>query len=192
MDPARLPNSSAATTAVNLNSTAASTLCLNFGKPENFPRPCEDLPQFPIRQWGPLVFIGLEPAYNLEEILNKMDEYVGFLPLEAFSPQPYLNKDYLVNCHWALYCDNYLEGFHIPFVHADLNAVLDYGSYQTEIHGHMNVQIGYAEGGEEVFDLPKGHRRLRKTCSSLLFLGISQYDVQFLSLGTFCQPGSAH
>ncbi len=25
------------------------------------------------------------------------------------------------------YCNNYLEGFHIPFVHDDLDAVLDYG-----------------------------------------------------------------
>jgi hypothetical protein len=30
----------------------------------------------------------------------------------------------VVNAHWALYCDNYLEGFHIPFVHEDLDAAL--------------------------------------------------------------------
>ena len=39
-------------------------------------------------------------------------------------------KDYMVNAHWALYCENYLEGFHIPFVHAGLNAVIDFGNYQ--------------------------------------------------------------
>ena len=140
-----------------------------FREAKDFPRPCDDLPSFSLRKWGPLLFIGLEPAYELEEIRNIMDEYVGFLPLEEFSPQPYLNKDYLVNCHWALYCDNYLEGFHIPFVHADLHSVLNYGSYQTEIHGHMNVQIGYADGAEEVFDLPKGHRDYGKQVAAYYF-----------------------
>ena len=67
------------------------------------------------------------------------------------------SKDYLVNCHWALYCDNYLEGFHIPFVHEDLNAALDYGSYTTELFQNGSLQIGYSSGGEEVFDLPIGH-----------------------------------
>ena len=57
-------------------------------------------------------------------------------------------KEYLVNAHWALYCDNYLEGFHIPFVHNDLNAQLDYGNYTSELYEDMALQIGYAS--EEV------------------------------------------
>ena len=27
-----------------------------------------------------------------------------------------------------LYCENYLEGFHIPFVHHSLNEIVDYGT----------------------------------------------------------------
>jgi choline monooxygenase len=50
-----------------------------------------------------------------------------------------------------------LEGFHIPFVHEDLDAVLDYGDYNTVLYDHMNLQIGHAEGSENVFDLPKDH-----------------------------------
>ena len=29
--------------------------------------------------------------------------------------------------------DNFLEGFHIPFVHPELNKVIDYKSYKTEL-----------------------------------------------------------
>jgi choline monooxygenase len=54
-----------------------------------------------------------------------------------------------------LYCENYLEGFHIPFVHAGLNEVLDFGNYTTEIFRYSNVQIGIAKDGEACFDLPK-------------------------------------
>lgn len=63
----------------------------------------------------------------------------------------------MVHAHWALYCDNYLEGFHVPFVHEDLNKVLDYGSYKTEIYQYCNLQIGYTNEATEVFDLPKNH-----------------------------------
>ena len=128
-----------------------------FREAENFPRPCEDLPSFPLEKLGPFLFVGLDPAFELTHTLKAMKERIGFLPLKEFVAQPHLNKDYLVNCHWALYCDNYLEGFHIPFVHEDLNAVLDYGNYRTDLHEHMNVQVGYASSGEEVFDLPKDH-----------------------------------
>ena len=49
-----------------------------------------------------------------------------------------LQKDFLIDANWALYCDNYLEGFHVPFVHESLNEVLDYGSYKTIIYEHCN------------------------------------------------------
>ena len=36
--------------------------------------------------------------------------------------------------------------------------MLDYGNYTTEIYEHFNLQIGYANDGEEVFDLPEYHQ----------------------------------
>lgn len=128
-----------------------------FEEAENFPRPCDNLHEFPLNKLGAHLFVGLDPAFDFSEVINVMDERIGFLPLDQFKLNASLQKDYIVNCHWALYCDNYLEGFHIPFVHEDLNAVLDYGSYTTEIYDHVNLQIGYSDGGEEVFDLPEGH-----------------------------------
>ncbi|MDG1147384.1 MAG: SRPBCC family protein [Crocinitomicaceae bacterium] len=128
-----------------------------FNTAENFPRACDSLHEFPLKKLGTHLFVGLDPAFDFSEVIDVMNERIGFLPLNEFKLNETLNKDYIVNCHWALYCDNYLEGFHIPFVHEDLNAVLDYGNYTTEIYDHVNLQIGYSQGGEEVFDLPKGH-----------------------------------
>jgi len=128
-----------------------------FEEAKDFPRACDNLKQFQLRPWGPHLFVGLDPAFDFTEVLAIMQERVGFLPLEQFQLRQDLSKDYLINCHWALYCDNYLEGFHIPFVHADLNASLDYENYTTEIYEHCNLQIGVANDGEEVFDLPEGH-----------------------------------
>ncbi len=128
-----------------------------FEEAEDFPRPCDDLHEFQLREWGQHLFVSPDPSFDFSSVIDKMKERVGFLPLNEFKLDTSHGKDYLINCHWALYCDNYLEGFHIPFVHSDLNDVLDYGDYTTEIYDHCNLQIGYSSGGEEVFDLPQGH-----------------------------------
>jgi choline monooxygenase len=128
-----------------------------FKDAKDFPRPCDDLHKFPLEKWGPFLFVGLNPDFEFSKIIDKMKERVGFLPLNEFMLDPGLSKDYLVHAHWVLYCDNYLEGFHIPFVHKELNDVLDYGSYTTEVYDHMSLQIGYADSSAEVFDLPEGH-----------------------------------
>ena len=128
-----------------------------FEEAADFPRPCDNLHQFPVLEWGPLLFTGLDTQIDFEGVIITMKERVGFLPLDEFSYSEVLSKDFLVHAHWALYCDNYLEGFHIPFVHESLNNVLDYGSYRTEVYEHCNVQIGYTDEATEVFDLPEGH-----------------------------------
>lgn len=128
-----------------------------FEETLDFPRPCDDLKPFPVKEWGPFLFTSLQPAFDFESVLKVMNERIGFLPLQDFKHDAVLSKDYLVNCHWALYCDNYLEGFHIPYVHEDLNKVLDYGNYATVLYDYLNLQIGFADGGQEVFQLPEGH-----------------------------------
>jgi choline monooxygenase len=128
-----------------------------FEETEDFPRPCDDLHKFPLKKWGPFLFAGLNPTFDFEQVLNKMNERIGFLPLNDFKFNASLSQDYLVHANWALYCDNYLEGFHVPFVHPDLNAVLDYGTYKTEVYEYCNLQIGYTDEATEVFDLPEDH-----------------------------------
>ena len=128
-----------------------------FDGAENFPRPCDHLQSLPLGRWRQFMFVSLDPAFPWEQVVQKMEERVGFLPLEDFRFEPAWSKEYLVHAHWALYCDNYLEGFHIPFVHSALNKVLDYGSYTTECYDYCNVQIGYADEGSQCFDLPADH-----------------------------------
>ena len=140
-----------------------------FEEAENFPRPCDDLHEFVVRTLGPHIFVGINPTFDFDEVLSVMTDRIGFLPLHQFKYSKTISKDYLVNCHWALYCDNYLEGFHIPFVHDDLNEVLDYGNYTTEIYEHMNLQIGFASDGEEVFDLPEYHMDYGKKIGAYYF-----------------------
>lgn len=104
---------------------------------------------------GRFLFASLRPAIPLDELLGDMVRRVGWMPFDRFTHDPARSREYLVRANWALYCDNYLEGFHIPFVHASLNAALDYGAYSTEIFPWSNLQVGIASSGEDAFDLPE-------------------------------------
>ena len=76
------------------------------------------------------------------------------MPIEDFKYRKDLSREYFVDANWALYCDNYLEGFHIPFIHEGLNAVLDFNNYDVEIFKYANLQIGIASSEDLCFNLP--------------------------------------
>lgn len=121
--------------------------------------PCEDdhLRTVPSGTWRQFAFCSLNPAFAFEELVADMERKIGFMPIEQFRFDPLRSRDYLVKANWALYCDNYLEGFHIPFVHKALAATLDWSAYRTELYKLSNVQVGISKGGEHVFALPKEH-----------------------------------
>lgn len=128
-----------------------------FDGAEGFPSPADHLAHVPFGTWGKFLFVSLDPAVPLSEMIAEMDARVSWLPLSEAAFEPTRSRDYLVRANWALYCDNYLEGFHIPYVHAGLSDALDYGDYRTELFRWSNLQVGIASGGEDIFDLPAGH-----------------------------------
>jgi choline monooxygenase len=119
-----------------------------------FPSPADDLPRLPLEGWGPFLFTGLDPAMPFADFVAPLTARMRGLPLESCVFDPARSRDYLVKANWALYCDNYLEGFHIPYIHAALSGALDYGSYRTELFEGGSLQVGVASGEEDVLDLP--------------------------------------
>lgn len=120
-----------------------------------FPSESDNLRRVPMGVWRKFIFAGVNPSMAFEDWIAEMEARVGWMPIEQARLDPTRSKDYLVHANWALYCDNYLEGFHIPFVHAGLNETLDYAEYRTEIHRWSNLQIGVTKGGEDCFELPR-------------------------------------
>ena len=76
------------------------------------------------------------------------------MPIEKFKFSKKHSKEYTVNGNWALYCDNYLEGFHIPFVHQGLAQNLNYAEYDTELFKYSNLQLGIGKGNDSCFNIP--------------------------------------
>jgi choline monooxygenase len=140
-----------------------------FREVQNFPTEDDNLTKLPLFQWGKLLFTSIHPKFPAEKFFKPLMERLSWLPFEQFSYRADLSKDYVVNAHWALYCENYLEGFHIPFVHADLNAVIDYGNYSTELFEYSNLQLGIARNDEDCFDLPESSPDFGKKVAAYYF-----------------------
>ncbi len=129
-----------------------------FKEAENFPRPCDHLSHYRLFNWRNFLFVSDQPSFEWEEVCKIMEDRIGFLPIEQFRFSKLHSKEYMVHAHWALYVENYLEGFHIPFVHHSLNDLIDYGSYETIVYDHCNLQVAYsANDADFCFDLPEGH-----------------------------------
>ncbi len=134
------------------------TFMPEFEEVEGFPSPADDLRRLPLERWGPLAFTALDPAMPFDAWIGPVRERVGFLPLEEFVLDPATSRDYLIRANWALYCDNYLEEFHIPYIHGgSLGDKLDYASYRTELFDFCNLQLGTTKNRDDAFRLPTGH-----------------------------------
>jgi choline monooxygenase len=135
----------------------------------DFPTQDDNLKQVPLFQLRNLLFASLNPVRAAEEFLGELIDRVSWMPLEEFHFRPELSRDYSVQAHWALYCENYLEGFHIPFVHVGLNAIIDYSQYTTELYPHASLQLGLAKNGEAIFDIPTSSRDAGKQIAGYYF-----------------------
>jgi hypothetical protein len=58
---------------------------------------------------------------------------------------------YEIACNWKVYVDNYLEGYHVPHIHPELNRMLDYRSYRTETARWHSLQHSPLDSGDELY-----------------------------------------
>jgi choline monooxygenase len=118
----------------------------------DFPTPADDLLPVPLGHLGPLVFAGLQPAFAFDEWIAPVRERLSFIPFDELVPDPASSRNYDVAASWALYCDNYLEGFHVPFVHPELAKTIDYTTYRTELFTWSSLQTAQAADPADAFD----------------------------------------
>ncbi|MGC4036280.1 MAG: aromatic ring-hydroxylating dioxygenase subunit alpha [Chitinophagaceae bacterium] len=140
-----------------------------FAEVENFPTEEDNLKKLSLFNWGNLLFTSLANNIPANEFFKPMVERLSWLPVDEFIYRGDLSREYTVNAHWALYCENYLEGFHIPFVHASLNTVIDFGNYTTELYRYSNLQLGIARHDDDTFDLPESSPDYGKKVAAYYF-----------------------
>lgn len=115
---------------------------------ENFPCDDDDLRQLPFSARQGFMFASLDPVDAFDIFVSDAAERFADDNYDANGLRLTSKREYEVDAHWALYCENYLEGFHIPFVHRSLNEIVDYGTYTTELFRYSSLQTGYDQAGE--------------------------------------------
>jgi choline monooxygenase len=129
-----------------------------FEETKDFPSKADDLPEVPLGFFEQFLMVALQPAMDFMAIVEPMARRLsGHLPFAALVPDTAGARDYVVAANWALYIDNYLEGFHIPYIHTSLSETLDYGAYAVELERYAVLQLGIAKPGEPAFALPAAH-----------------------------------
>ncbi|WP_028838485.1 MULTISPECIES: aromatic ring-hydroxylating oxygenase subunit alpha [Thermomonas] len=99
------------------------------------------LPQLAVRIWQGLVFAAVDAANapDFDAFVAGIDARLGpDRGLEHYGGHHRASYD--IACNWKVYVDNYLEGYHVPFVHPGLNRLLDYRSYRTELARWHSLQ----------------------------------------------------
>jgi choline monooxygenase len=83
--------------------------------------------------WQQWVFVKLEPkGPSLPEFLGD-DLLASTTPLGLDGFHWIARRTYTLDCNWKVFVDNYLDGgYHVPYLHKDLNSVLDYSEYTIE------------------------------------------------------------
>ena len=110
---------------------------------EDFPCESDNLTIISSANWGKFLFVSMDSSSSFA---NFISDAASAIEIENYADAKLISvRDYEVNAHWALYCENYLEGFHIPFVHRSLNEVVDYGSYKTETFRFSSLQTALSE-----------------------------------------------
>jgi choline monooxygenase len=127
-----------------------------FGKETpDFPRPCDHLTSLPVTEWRGHVFANLDPqAPPLAQTMAEVDASVARFPRELTrAAAPGEVRD--VPGNWKQHVWNYLDRFHIGFIHrppGGLADAVDLGSYKTELYSDSVLQWVYASKAEDGFD----------------------------------------
>ena len=127
-----------------------------FEEALDFPSEADHLTEVSFEEWLGMYFVSLNPKADFSEMIKPIAARISWMPLDTLKFDKSSSKEFIVNANWALYCDNFLEGFHIPFVHPALNEAIDFGSYEYELYPFCNLQIGIAKEGEPSFEIPEG------------------------------------
>jgi choline monooxygenase len=90
--------------------------------------------------WEQFIFV------NFDRDALPLAEYLGDIPEQArgfqFARLQFAERrDYVLNCNWKVYVDNYLEGYHIPIAHPGLMREIDYSQYRTDTFRYHSQQF---------------------------------------------------
>ncbi|AQK81176.1 Choline monooxygenase chloroplastic [Zea mays] len=92
-----------------------------------------------VATWGPFVLIRFDDESTEDNVydtvgnewLGSASDLLGTNGIDTSLPH-ICRREYIINCNWKVFCDNYLDGgYHVPYAHGDLASGLQLQSYET-------------------------------------------------------------
>lgn len=103
-----------------------------------------------VATWGPFVLLNLEKeslsqkevdSHNVtKEWLGSCSEILSTNGVDS-SLSYVCRREYMIECNWKVFCDNYLDGgYHVPYAHKGLASGLMLDSYSITMFERVSIQ----------------------------------------------------
>ncbi|MBI45222.1 MAG: choline monooxygenase [Candidatus Marinimicrobia bacterium] len=133
-----------------------------FKKTKYFPTKSDDLVKLKTQNWKNFIFISLQPKIDITNILDDIESRLGWFPFKNLRYNSLDSCEYTLDAHWSLYCENYLEGFHVPFVHKGLNKDINLNTYKTILLKNGVLQYTESKSKKDKLNIKKGFTDYKK------------------------------
>ncbi|MEZ5470675.1 MAG: aromatic ring-hydroxylating dioxygenase subunit alpha [Marinicella sp.] len=114
------------------------------------------LPEIKTAQWQGLIFVSFDEVIpSINEVMSGIAENIQ--PIDLSQMKFYCREEFILDCNWKVYVENYLEGYHLPHVHPGLSRLLDYKSYQTELSQWHSYQYSPLDQSDSFYGQGQAH-----------------------------------
>lgn len=130
----------------------------DFEGVENFNREDFGLQPVQVQVWEQFIFVRIENIGTQTSLLDFFEDIPALTKHCRVSDMKFaVRRDYLIDCNWKVYVDNYAEGYHVPIVHPSLMREIDFQRYRTITRRFYSLQDAPIKSGED------SHRRYSAT-----------------------------
>ena len=123
---------------------------------DNFDKNCNGLKPVRVDTFENFVFVCLDnDAMDLKDYLGGLTKQFSSLGLNDLHFER--RVEYLLDCNWKVFVDNYLDGgYHVPVLYQGLNGLIDYKDYKVELEDRYCLQSCPMAEDETVDNVRKG------------------------------------
>lgn len=115
--------------------------CPEFEGVFDWDRNAARMPEYRVETWGPYAFVNQSPsAAGLAEVFGAIPREVEKIGCALDRLEFSERREYVIECNWKVYIDNYLEGYHLPAAHPGLFRELDYSQYRVDTFRYYSSQ----------------------------------------------------
>lgn len=123
-----------------------------FDRVDLFDKKNYGLVPIPMEVWEGLIFVNLQRSVQQESISTLTEGIAGRIAPISLATKLFAKRVvYEARCNWKVYVDNYLEGYHLPYVHPELCTLLDFQHYVTETSRYHSLQHSPFTGADNIY-----------------------------------------